>query len=148
MIPLKEALVLADEVALDLVQVGEKEGVPVTKIMNFGKFLYAKKKQISDSKKQQKVAQLKEIKIRPNIGDKDYETKLNQAAQFFKDGKKVKFTLQFRGREIAMKNELGRKIFLRITQDLTGKNLGTLIEEKESRSGASMWSKIYAIRKQ
>ena len=143
--PRMRALQLAEEAGLDLVQVGENDGLPVTKIMNFGKFLYEKKKQLSDAKKHQKVIQLKEIKIRPNIGDQDFNTKLNQAEQFFKDGNKVKFTLQFRGREISMMEDLGKKVFTRITNDLTEKNVGTLVEEKESRGG-SLWSKIYFLK--
>jgi len=143
--PKRQAITLAEESELDLVQMGEKDGLPVTKVMNFGKFLYSKKKQLNDSKKHQKVVQLKEIKMRPNIGDQDYKTKLNQSEQFFKEGKKVKFTLQFRGREISMMEDLGRKFFARILQDLTDKNLGSLVEEKESRGG-SLWTKIFFIK--
>ena len=141
----QEAVDKASNDGLDLVQVGLKEGVPVTKIMDFGKFLYAKKKQMADSKKHQKIIQLKEIKIRPNIGDQDYKTKLKKAVEFFLDGKKVKFTLQFKGREITMLSVLGQKLFDRITQDLQENNVGTLVEEKDSRIGA-YWSKIYFIK--
>lgn len=144
-LPRERALAMADEVNLDLVQVGAKDETPIAKIMNFGKFLYEKKKQLSDSKKHQKVIQVKEIKIRPNIGDQDYKTKLNQAEQFFKDGKKVKFTLQFKGREVVMSEDLGSKLFARITKDLHDRNVGTLVEEKEGRSGM-FWSKIYFVK--
>jgi len=140
-----QALAMAEEAGLDLVQVGEKDGMVIAKIMNFGKFLYTKKKQMSDSKKHQKIIQIKELKLRPNIGDQDYKTKLNQAAQFLVEGKKVKFTLQFKGREITMLETLGRKMFARITQDLTDQNIGVLVEEKESRAGA-MWAKIYGLK--
>ncbi len=140
-----QALAMAEEAGLDLVQVGEKDGMIVAKVMNFGKFLYTKKKQMSDSKKHQKIIQIKEVKMRPNIGDQDYKTKLNQAEQFLSDGKKVKFTVQFKGREISMSEDLGQKMFARITQDLTARNIGTLVEEKESRSGA-LWSKIYGLK--
>lgn len=140
-----QALMKAAEVAMDLVQVGEKDGLPVTKLMDYGKFLYAKKKQMSDAKKHQKIILVKEIKIRPNIGDQDYKTKLNQAAQFFLDGNKVKFTLQFRGREISMMNDLGQALFARIGTDLTERNVGSLVEEKDSRGGA-LWSKIYYVK--
>lgn len=140
-----QALAMAEDAGLDLVQVGEKDGMVIAKIMNFGKFLYTKKKQMSDSKKHQKIIQIKELKIRPNIGDQDYKTKLNQAAQFLTDGKKVKFTLQFKGREITMLEALGKKMFARITQDLTERNIGALVEEKESRAGA-LWAKIYGLK--
>lgn len=141
----QQALMRAQESGLDLVQVGEKDSAIIAKIMDFGKFLYEKKKQMSESKKHQKIILIKEIKIRPNIGDQDYLTKLNHAAQFFLDGKKVKFTLQFKGREITMMEDLGNKLFERISRDLAAKNVGTLVEEKDNRSGA-FWSKIYYVR--
>lgn len=139
------ALAAAQESSLDLVQVGEKDSIVVAKIMDFGKFLYEKKKQLCDAKKHQKVIQIKEIKMRPNIGDQDYKTKLNQAVGFFAEGKKVKFTLQFKGREITMMDDLGFKFFSRITNDLSARDVGSLVEEKDSRAG-SFWSKIYFVR--
>ncbi len=141
----QEALALASNAGLDLVQVGEKDSLIIAKIMDFGKFLYSKKKQMSDSKKHQKIIQIKELKMRPNIGDQDYKTKLGQAEQFLIEGKKVKFTLQFKGREISMMEDLGRKMFARITQDLTARNIGALVEEKEGRGGA-LWSKIFGLK--
>lgn len=141
----REALTRADEAGLDLVQVGEKDNLPVAKIMDFGKFAYAKKKQLNDSKKHQKVTQLKEIKLRPNIGDQDYKTKLKKAEEFFSDGKKVKFTLQFKGREVTMIDQLAPQIFEKIAVDLAVKGLGELVEEKDQRSG-NFWSKIYFIK--
>lgn len=141
----QEALDFAENAGLDLVQVGQKEGLPVTKVMDFGKFLYVKKKQMADAKKHQKVLQLKEIKMRPNIGDQDYDTKLKRAVGFFKDGKKVKFTLQFKGREITMINTLGANLFKRITEDLNKNEVGSLVEEKDNRAG-SYWSKVYFVK--
>ena len=140
-----QALALAEEGGLDLVQVGEKDSLVVAKIMDFGKFVYAKKKQVNDSKKYQTVISLKEIKIRPNIGDHDYMTKLKKAVGFFAEGKKVKFTLQFKGREITMMDVLGHKIFGKVTRDLQEHNVGSLVEEKDQRSGA-YWSKIYFVK--
>ncbi len=144
-LPRFQAIARAQEAGLDLVQVGEKDGVPITKLMDYGKFLYAKKKQLSDAKKNQKIILVKEIKIRPNIGDQDYKTKINQAAEFFLDGNKVKFTLQFRGREATMLDELGHKLFARISRDLAERNVGTLVEEKDSRGG-TLWSKIFYVK--
>ncbi len=141
----QQAIALAEASNLDLVQVGEKDSLVIAKIMDFGKFLYTKKKQMNDSKKHQKIIQIKELKMRPNIGEQDYKTKLNQAEQFLVEGKKVKFTLQFKGREISMMEDLGKKMFLRITQDLTVRNFGSLVEEKEGRAGA-LWSKIYGLK--
>ena len=139
------ALDLAEAAELDLVQVGEKEGVLIAKIMDFGKFLYAKKKQLSESKKKHKIVQIKEVKMRPNIGENDYQTKLKRAIAFLSEGKKVKFTLQFRGREFIMIRELGRRFFDRINKDLEEQELGTLVEEKEQRGGP-FWSKIYYLK--
>ena len=140
-----DALRLAENSELDLVQVGERDGFPVAKVMDFGKFVYGKKKQMNDSKKNQKIITLKELKMRPNIGDQDYWTKLKKAVEFFADGDKVKFTLQFKGREISMMDGLGSRFFVRITTDLIGQQVGTLIEEKDQRSGA-FWSKIYFVK--
>jgi translation initiation factor IF-3 len=140
-----DAIKMAQDAELDLVQVGERDGFPVAKVMDFGKFVYGKKKQHNDSKKNQKVITLKELKMRPNIGDGDYQTKLKKGVEFFKEGKKVKFTLQFKGREISMMENLGSKFFERITTDLTAQQVGTLVEEKDQRSGA-FWSKIYFVK--
>ena len=145
LLPKAQALMRAYEKNMDLVQVGENDGVPIAKFMDYGKFLYAKKKQQADAKKHQKVIVVKEIKLRPNIGDQDYKTKLNQAAQFFADGNKVKFTLQFRGREATMIDEVGPRFFLRILNDLVEKNVGQVVEEKDSRSNM-LWTKIFFVK--
>lgn len=142
----RQALALAEECSSDLVQVGEKEGVVIAKIMDYGKFLYTKKKQLNDAKKNQKVIAVKELKLRPHIGDQDYFTKMNKAVEFFLNGDKVKFTLQFKGREVIMMADLGKKFFERIEQDLAKRELGgVLTYEKESKAG-SLWTKIYFVR--
>ena len=140
-----QALACAQAAGLDLLQVGEKDGVPIAKLVDYGKFLYSKKKQLADAKKHQTVIQVKEIKIRPNIGDQDYKTKINHAAQFFLDGNKVKFTLQFRGREAMMMEEFGSKLFARIAHDLNERKVGALAEEKESKGG-TLWTKIFYVK--
>ncbi len=145
LLPKAQALMKAYEKNMDLVQVGENDGVPIAKFMDYGKFLYAKKKQQADAKKHQKVIVVKEIKMRPNIGEQDYKTKLNQAAQFFADGNKVKFTLQFRGREATMIDEVGPRFFTRILNDLVEKNVGQVVEEKDSRSNM-LWTKIFFVK--
>lgn len=144
-LPRHQALACAHEASLDLLQVGDKDGIPIAKVLDYGKFLYSKKKQLADAKKHQTIILVKEVKMRPNIGDQDYKTKVNQAAQFFLDGNKVKFTLQFRGREAMMMEDSGKKLFARIVQDLNERNVGALAEEKESRGGA-LWSKIFYVK--
>jgi translation initiation factor IF-3 len=141
----EQALDIAEQAGLDLVQVGEKDDTVIAKIIDFGRFLYARKKQLSEAKKKQKIIQIKEVKMRPNIGDNDYNTKLKQAISFLKAGKKVKFTLQFRGREFIMIKELGQNFFERIDKDLAQEDLGTLLNEKEQRGGP-FWSKIYYVK--
>lgn len=141
----RSAIKIAAEAGLDLVQVGEKDEQVIAKIMDFGKFLYTKKKQQTEAKKHQIVIQIKEIKMRPHIGEQDYKTKIGQAERFFQEGKRVKFTLQFKGREVAMMEDLGSKLFARIFQDLAARNVGPLLEEKESRGGIA-WSKVLYIK--
>ncbi|MFH1254142.1 MAG: translation initiation factor IF-3 [bacterium] len=130
---------------MDIFQLGEKDLVFIARIINFCKFIYENKKQLGEAKTHQKVILVKEIKIRPSIDDQDYKTKLNKAESFFKDGNKVKFTLQFKGREVPKMDEFGNKLFARISQDLAAKNIGTLVEEKDSRGGV-VWSKIYFLK--
>lgn len=141
----QEALSRAESTGLDLVKIGEQGAIAVAKLMDFGKYLYIKKKQQAEAKKKQKVIQIKEIKMRPNIGDQDYLTKFNRAVGFLKEGKRVKFTLQFRGREMIMMNELGVRFFERIHHDLEEQDIGPLVSEKEQR-GRPFWSKIYYIK--
>ena len=141
----QDALSRAQNVGLDLVMIGEKDAVVIAKIMDFGKFLYLKKKQQGEAKKKQKIIQIKEVKMRPNIGEQDYQTKFKRAIKFLQDGKRVKFTLQFKGREMIMKHELGNKFFDRIANDLEEQKLGSLVSEREQRGGP-FWSKIYYIK--
>ena len=141
----RDALALAQESGLDLVKVGDKDGVAIAKIMDFGKFLYSKKKKLSQSKKNQKVIQIKEVKMRPNIGIGDYETKMKAAIRFLNESKRVKFTLQFRGRQPVSVHETGNKFFDRVKNDLLSAGLTGLVEEKESKS-MPFWSKIFYIK--
>jgi translation initiation factor IF-3 len=86
------------------------------------------------------------LKLRPYIEEADYRIKLKQSAQFLEDGKRVKFTLQFRrGRELINMNALGTALFQRIDADLAALSLGVILEEKEQR-GRILWSKIYYLK--
>lgn len=140
-----EALDRAEQTGLDLVKIGEQDSIVIAKLMDFGKHLYVKKKQQAEAKKNQKVIQIKEVKMRPNIGDQDYMVKFNRAVKFLKEGKRVKFTLQFKGRQMIMMRELGTKFYERIHHDLEAQQLGPLVAEKEQR-GRPFWSKIYYIK--
>jgi len=141
------ALAKAEEEGSDLVQVsGDDSEVVIAKIMDFGKFAYEKKKQDVKAKKHQKVIQIKELKLRPYIEEQDYRIKLKQSGQFLTEGKRVKFTLQFRrGRELINMTALGSALFARIDADLAALSLGTILEEKEQR-GRILWSKIYYLK--
>lgn len=143
-----EALKIASENRLDLVLMSDQggQGYPVAKIMDFGKALYAKKKQLADAKKHQHVVEIKELKLRPKIDEHDYQTKLNQAIQFLKNAKHVKITLMFRGREVANLNEKGFEFFDKINNSLQQAGLTKLVQEKDSRS-ANSWSRIYYLKK-
>lgn len=142
------ALAIADEAGLDLVLISEtgSEGVPVAKVMDFGRLQYDKKKKSTDAKKKQKQIKIKEIKLRPKIGLHDFETKLKQGVEFLNDGKRLKITAMFRGRENAIKEELGKELFDRVylvLVDRFGEN--NLISEADSKAG-SFWSKVYYIK--
>jgi translation initiation factor IF-3 len=115
-----EALSRAREAGLDLVEIAATATPPVCKIMDFGKFIYQQKKKQHESKKKQKVTQVKEVKFRPNIDEHDYEFKIKNILRFLEHGDKVKATVQFRGREMA-RRENGQKVLDRLVKDLAGK---------------------------
>lgn len=119
-VPMAEALQKAKEATLDLVEIAPTANPPVCRIMNFGKFIYQQKKKQQDSKKKQKTTQVKEVKFRPNIDDHDYEFKIKNILKFLAHGDKVKATVQFRGREMA-RRENGQKVLDRLLVDLEGR---------------------------
>ena len=97
----REALHMAEEQHLDLVEVAPKAKPPVCRIMDFGKYRYEQQKREKEAKKKQKVVSIKEVKLRPNIEQHDFDVKLKNALRFVEEGNKVKVTLRFRGREMA-----------------------------------------------
>ncbi len=114
----REALIRAYDVGLDLVEISPNAVPPVCKILDYGKYKYEQQKKANEARKKQKVVEIKEIKVRPNIDDHDYEVKMKQMKSFIGEGDKVKVTLRFRGREMAHQ-ELGVKVLERIRNDLT-----------------------------
>lgn len=143
-----EALRLAEEAELDLVLLSQsgKDSVPVVKIMDCGKALYEKKKKQAEAKKKQKVIQIKEIKIRPTIGEHDYQTKLNHIMTFLEDGKRVKITIFFKGRENISKQERGTELFEKINKSFEEAGmLQNLVQEQDTSIG-QMWSRIYYLK--
>jgi translation initiation factor IF-3 len=111
------ALELAAESGLDLVEVSPNTKPPVCKLLDYGKYKYQAQKKANEARKKQKVIDIKEIKMRPNIDTHDYEVKMRSMHRFFGDGDKVKVTLRFRGREMAHP-ELGRALLERVKADI------------------------------
>ena len=108
---------MSEEAGLDLVEVGAKSVPPVVRIMNYGQYKYEQAKKQKEAKKRQKQISVKEVKFRPRIDPHDYETKIRNARRFLDNGDKVKFVVQFRGREMAHR-DLGRAVLDRAVEDL------------------------------
>jgi translation initiation factor IF-3 len=110
---LTDAQQLADDAALDLVEIVPNATPPVCKILDFGKYRFLEQKKSAEARKRQKVVEVKEIKLRPGIDDHDYEVKMRSVKRFFDEGDKVKVTLRFRGREMAHQ-DIGYKLLQRV----------------------------------
>ena len=113
-----EAMRMATEVGLDLVEISPNSDPPVCKILDFGKFKYEEQKKANVARKKQKVIEIKEIKMRPNIDTHDYDVKMRAMRAFLEEGDKVKVTLRFRGRELAHQNR-GLDVLHRVQTDLS-----------------------------
>jgi len=112
-----DALKLAEEAGLDLVEISPNAEPPVCKILDYGKFKFEQQKKAAEARKKQKTVEVKEIKLRPGIDDHDYEVKMKAVRRFFEEGDKVKITLRFRGREMAHQ-ELGTKLLERVKSEM------------------------------
>jgi translation initiation factor IF-3 len=115
-VPIQEALQLAEDAGLDLVEISPNVEPPVCKIIDLGKLKYQSQKKAAEARKKQKVIEIKEIKMRPNIDTHDYEVKMRAVRRFFEEGDKVKLTLRFRGREMAHL-ELGMELLNKVRED-------------------------------
>ncbi|MGH8704638.1 MAG: translation initiation factor IF-3 [Burkholderiales bacterium] len=116
-VPVTEALRLAEEQNVDLVEIAPLAVPPVCKLMDYGKFRYREQKKAHEAKRKQKEIQVKEIKFRPGTDEGDYKIKVGKLIQFLKEGDKAKVTLRFRGREMAHQ-EFGVKLLERVKADL------------------------------
>ena len=114
--PISAALEAAEEAGLDLVEIVPNANPPVCKILDYGKFKFQEQKKKNEARKRQKIVELKEIKLRPNIDIHDYDVKAKSMHRFFEEGDKVKVTLRFRGREMAHP-DLGMKLLLKVKAD-------------------------------
>ena len=116
-VSINDALLAAEDAGLDLVEISPNSEPPVCKITDLGKLKYQGQKKAAEARKRQKVIEIKEIKMRPNIDDHDYETKMKAVRRFFDEGDKVKLTLRFRGREMAHL-ELGMQLLNRVREEV------------------------------
>jgi translation initiation factor IF-3 len=116
-LPLKEALQLSLDQDFDLVEVAPQAKPPVCRIMDYGKYKYEQSKREREARKKQRVICIKEVKLRPNIEEHDFQVKLKNTQRFLTDGDKVKVTLMFRGREISH-SSLGRDLCLKLFKAL------------------------------
>jgi len=116
-LPVDEALSLAEERGLDLVEVAPMARPPVVKIMDYGKFKFEEAKAARAAKKKQHVIQIKEVKYRPGIDDHDFEFKTRHAREFLQEGNKVKVTMMFRGRQMA-RPDMGKAVLDRVAEAL------------------------------
>ena len=143
-VSIQQALDMAEQAALDSVEISPNAEPPVCRIMNYGKFLYEKSKTAKEQKKKQKVVQVKEIKFRPGTDEGDYQVKLRSLIRFLEDGDKAKITVRFRGREMAHQ-QLGLAQLQKIEADVAefgvveqapkmeGRQMGMLLGPKKKK---------------
>ena len=129
-----DAIKMAEDQGLDLVEVAPQAQPPVCKIMDYGKFKYQEQKKAAEARKNQKIVEVKEIKLRPGIDDHDYGVKMRAMLSFFEEGNKVKVTLRYRGREMAHQ-DLGMKVLFRVKQETAAV---AKVESEPSMEGRQM----------
>jgi len=130
----RDAIAKAFAAGLDLVEISPNAEPPVAKILDYGKFKYEQQKKRNEARKKQKVVEIKEVKVRPNIDENDYQVKLRAMKSFIGEGDKVKVTLRFRGREMAHQ-ELGVKVLERIRSDM---DVDTKVEQMPKMENRQM----------
>jgi len=116
-ISLEDALEIAEEAGLDLVEVSPQVSPPVCKVLDYGKYKYEQQKKANEARKKQKTIEVKEIKMRPGIDEHDYQVKMKAVRKFIENGDKVKMTIRFRGREMAHQ-DLGLKVLTRVREEM------------------------------
>ncbi len=142
-VPIQEALRLAGEYDVDLVEVVANANPPVCRLMDYGKFKYIEQKKAAEAKAKQTVIEIKEIKFRPGTDDGDYNIKMRNIRRFLADGDKVKVTLRFRGREITHQ-ELGMALLNRIRDELADQ---IMVEQFPKLEGRQMIMMLAPARK-
>lgn len=132
--PRREALRLADELELDLVEVGPGANPPVCRMMDYGKYLYTRTKREREARKAQRTAEVKEIRLRPKTAEHDVNFKVKQIRKFLQNGSQVRVRIRFRGRE-SWHSDIGRDLLMQIAKDLSDESS---IERMPSMMGRSM----------
>ena len=115
-VPTQQALEMAQEAGMDLVEIAPNSAPPVAKILDYGRYKFQAQKKAAEARKRQKTIEIKEIKMRPNIDTHDYEVKMRAIKRFFDEGDKVKVTLRFRGREMAHQ-DIGIRLLARVKEE-------------------------------
>ena len=131
-VPIEEALSMAEEAGLDLVEVSPNAEPPVCKILDYGKYKYEQQKKAAEARKKQKTVDVKEVKIRPGIEEHDYNVKMRNARRFLESGDKVKVTMRFRGREMAHQ-DIGMDLLKRMVEELADVGKPELQPKMEGR---------------
>jgi translation initiation factor IF-3 len=139
-----EALAMAEEAGMDLVEIQPTADPPVCRIMDYGKFKFEAQKKANAAKKKQKIVEIKELKFRPTTDEGDYNIKLRNLRRFLEEGDKVKVNIRFKGREMAHQ-ELGMQMAARIEKDLADE---VVIEQRPRLEGRQMIMMIAPKRKQ
>jgi translation initiation factor IF-3 len=139
-----EALAMAEEAGLDLVEIQPTADPPVCRIMDYGKFKFEAQKKANAAKKKQKIVEIKELKFRPTTDEGDYNIKLRNLRRFLEEGDKVKVNIRFKGREMAHQ-ELGMQMAARIEKDLADE---VVIEQRPRLEGRQMIMMVAPKRKQ
>ncbi len=133
-LPVQEALQLAQERDLDLVEVAPNAKPPVCRLMDYGKYLYERQKREREARKAQKQVEIKEVRLRPKTGEHDIQVVLRKARRFLEDGQKVKVRIRFRGREIVHSN-VARDLMRRVAEELADV---AVVESPPKMEGRSM----------
>jgi translation initiation factor IF-3 len=139
----EEALELAEQSGMDLVEISPNAEPPVCRIMDFGKFQFQQRKKQVAAKKKQKQIQVKEIKFRPTTEEADYQVKLRSIQRFIGEGDKVKVTIRFRGREMAHQ-DIGIDVLERVVKDLEGQ---VTVEQRAKREGRQLLMVLAPVKK-
>ena len=142
-VPIRQAIMMAEEASLDLVEISPDAKPPVCKILDYGKFKFQEQKKAAEARKKQKVIEIKEIKMRPMIDDHDYDVKMRAIKRFFEEGDKVKITIMFRGREQS-RPELGYNLLKKLAEDVS--DIG-FVEYSPKQDGRNMIMVLGPLKK-